>query len=234
MQLKKTARDDRFGDLPEEFEQTTAGLKVPEFESGTTPISRPMRTREADFESEVAPALTPAGGESVLDASSTFDGRYEAGQDLRVLGTVSGELVCRGMLTIERDAVARARIQARDAVIRGRLEGDIVCSGRLVVAATATVTGTLKAAALVVEEGASISGMVETSAAGIAPSVVSEAPAPRRAQAVSQDKEPAPAQPAPATDSPRAGNGNSRWTQKREVPSFALVSSEEHTSLERN
>ncbi|MCC6381123.1 MAG: polymer-forming cytoskeletal protein [Dehalococcoidia bacterium] len=233
MQLKKTARDDRFGDLPEEYEQTATGLKVPEFESGTTPMSRPMRTRDADFEGETVPAIMPAGGESVLDASSTFDGRYEAGQDLRVLGTVSGELVCRGMLTVERDAVARARIQARDAVLRGRLDGDIVCSGRLVIAATATVTGTLKASALIVEEGASISGMVETSAASIAPPAVAEPPA-RRSQAASQEKESAPAQPAAAGDAPRQGNGNSRWTQKREVPSFALVSSEEHTSLERN
>ncbi|HMO97257.1 MAG TPA: polymer-forming cytoskeletal protein, partial [Tepidiformaceae bacterium] len=99
---------------------------------------------------------------SLVDRHSSFDGRYETDHDLRVQGSISGEVVCRGLLTIEHEASARARIHARDAHIRGRLEGDIVCSGKLLLAATAVVTGTLKAPVLVVEEGASLSGSVDT------------------------------------------------------------------------
>src|SRR5205814_3332075 len=102
------------------------------------------------------------GEESVVDAHSSFDGRYETDKDLRVEGTISGEIICGGMFTVEREASARARIQTREAQIRGRLEGDIVCSGKLLLSSTAVVTGTMKAGALVVEEGATVSGSVDT------------------------------------------------------------------------
>ena len=77
-------------------------------------------------------------------------------------------MICRGTLTIEHEASARARINARDAHIKGRLEGDVVCSGRLLLSATATVTGTLKAPVLVVEEGATLSGSIDTTQKGLA------------------------------------------------------------------
>ena len=77
-------------------------------------------------------------------------------------GTISGEVICRGLFTVEREANARVRVQARDAHIQGRFEGDVVCTGRLLLSATAHVTGTMKAAVLVVEEGATVSGNVDT------------------------------------------------------------------------
>ena len=64
-------------------------------------------------------------------------------------------------MTIEKDAIARAKLQARDATIRGRIEGDIVCSGRLDLATTAVIHGTIKAGLLAVEEGATVQGSVE-------------------------------------------------------------------------
>ena len=100
----------------------------------------------------------------ITDAA--FDGRFDAGQDMLILCSLSGEIICKGLLTVERDAHAKAKVQSHDATIRGRLDGEIICSGRLIVASTAEVTGTVKAAALVVEEGASIRGTVETVAPG--------------------------------------------------------------------
>lgn len=242
MQLKKNPRDERFGDLPDEYEQADESRPVPEFEDSPAPVSRPRRDSDHDRD-DLALASAPHV-ESVLDASSSFDGRYEAGQDLRVLGSISGEIVCRGMLTVERDAVARAKIETRDAQLRGRLEGDIICTGRLIIASTATVSGTIKAAALVVEEGASISGTVETAPAATPAPIARIAPEPPPARhepepadtaapaAVAEKEAPAAAGETPA---PRTSNGSSRWTKAREVPSFALVSSDEQrNTVDRN
>ncbi|MCA9863832.1 MAG: polymer-forming cytoskeletal protein, partial [Thermomicrobiales bacterium] len=66
----------------------------------------------------------------MFDAASSFDGRYEAGDDLVVLGNATGELICRGRLTIEKEASVKAKIQAHEAHVLGRVEGDIICSGR--------------------------------------------------------------------------------------------------------
>jgi cytoskeletal protein CcmA (bactofilin family) len=161
-------------------------------------------------------ALLESRAQSVIDSNSSFDGRFEAGQDLVVLGSIVGEIACKGLLTIERDATAKARVEARDAIVRGKLDGDIVCSGRLVIASTAQVSGTVKAAALVVEEGASIRGSVEAAVSGIGESATTSRPSGRKAAAA------------------EAGDGNGgagRWTPRsREVPSFALVASEERNA----
>lgn len=167
--------------------------------------------------------------QSVIDAQTSFDGRFESGMDLVVLGSISGEVICRGLLTIERDATAKAKIEARDAHVRGRIEGDIVCSGRLVLAASANVNGTIKAAALVVEEGATIRGSVET--VTMAAGEIAASATPR----TTVQRKP-PVEGAPAAEEPAAGNGTAatRWTGRREVPTFALVSSDERTGRERN
>jgi cytoskeletal protein CcmA (bactofilin family) len=168
MQLKKPARDARYADprdrFTEEAEMTEESFEMPEQQP-----ARQQRARVPELESgapeQHAPRKTAsAAQESVVDAHSSFDGRYETQQDLRVQGSISGEVVCRGLLTIEHEATARARIQSRDAHIHGRLEGDIVCTGKLILAASSNVSGTIKAASLVVEDGATLSGNVEASA----------------------------------------------------------------------
>jgi cytoskeletal protein CcmA (bactofilin family) len=161
-------------------------------------------------------ALLENRAQSVIDSNSSFDGRFEAGQDLVVLGSIVGEIACKGLLTIERDATAKAKVESRDAIVRGKLDGDIVCSGRLVIASTAQVSGTVKAAALVVEEGASIRGTVEAAVSGMGESASSSRGAGRKT----------------ATGESSDGSaGTGRWSPRtREVPSFALVASEERNA----
>jgi cytoskeletal protein CcmA (bactofilin family) len=188
------------GDSGDERQRSAWRREVPPLEAGD----------------EASPTISSAvRSESVVDSHSTFDGHYETEQDLRIHGSVSGEIICRGQLTVERDSSAKAKVQARDAIIRGRLEGEVTCSGKLVLEATAIVTGTFRASTLVVQEGATVSGTVETAPGG---AVAAQAPQARREQPEPQEA----AEQAP----PRGGRG-------RDLPSFAIVSSEERTS-ERN
>lgn len=171
-------------------------------------------------------ARTGPRGQSVVDAHSTFDGKYETDQDLRVEGTVSGQIICRGELTVERDATANAKIEARDAVLRGRVDGEVFCSGRLTLASSAVVTGTLKAATLVVEEGATLRGSVETT---------QDAPVPlprvtrNGSNGANGKNEEDGGRDSGVSSLPSRSSG-----RNREVPSFALVSSDDRASLERN
>ena len=216
MQIKKSPRDghypeaaqyepngynseasDQFGDVPESFAVRAA-----------RGAGQPQNSESGERQ---APTTR---SESVIDQHSSFDGRFETEHDLRVEGTISGEVTCRGLFTVKKDATARVRVQTRDAHIQGRFEGDLVCSGKLLLAATAHVTGTLKAAVLVVEEGAAVSGTMETMQAGAA------ATRPSAASDVS-DKAP---QREPATVTRAA---------RRDLPSFAIVASDGATA-ERN
>jgi cytoskeletal protein CcmA (bactofilin family) len=174
------------------------------------PPAEPVETRtglSAGIRNERAP--------SVIDAASTFDGRYEAGDDLVILGTASGEIICRGKMTIEKEANIKAKIQAHEAHVLGRVEGDIICSGRLLLSSSATVTGTLKAAALIVEEGATIRGTVET--ASVASTEVLGAVSRTASRRQAADSEPG-----------IGGSGSSgRWNRAREAPNFAVVPNED-------
>ena len=234
MQLKKNPRESHYPDPRAEYQEEPSMDEATETNQASELQSVTRVPRRPEFEGgpAAAPGDRPA---SVVDAHSSFDGRYETDQDLRIEGRISGEVVCRGILTVERDATARAKIQSHDAEIRGRVEGDIVCTGRLLLTATAVVTGTMVAGALVVEEGATLSGKIETASAAAAGRPASEAPAPAAAAA------PTPAAPATvsrvtqmnperATDAPASASRNPR----REVPSFALVSSDDRNSLDRN
>ncbi len=224
MQLKKSPRDERYPESGR-YENESYGVEqsdsYAEFQPEATRPRAPRPTANGRSEGDDR-ATGEARSESLVDRHSSFDGRYETDHDLRVEGTISGEVVCRGLLTIEQEASARARIQARDAQIRGRLEGDIVCSGKLTLTATAVVTGTLKAPVLVVEEGASLSGSIDTTQKGGGDIVSRTAPK-------------ATSAPAPATDEstqPREAAAPARTT-RREVPSFALVSSEAGSTADR-
>ena len=233
MQLnKKNARDTQFTGQHEQFEEDYE-MEEPETTEGRAEGQTRTRVR-AEGEGEAVVRATR--NESVVDANSAFDGKYETSQDLRVQGSISGEVICRGLLTIEQEATARATIQASDANIRGRLEGDITCSGRLLLAATAVVSGTLKAGSLVIEEGASLSGTVETTAgtpmvaappttpaAPAAPRATEETAAPAHERAASASSSRGPSwsgerrSAAASTDAPATPRNG------RQAPSFAFV-----------
>jgi cytoskeletal protein CcmA (bactofilin family) len=123
---------------------------------------------------------------------------------------------------VEQDATARSKVEAHDAVIRGRLEGDIVCSGRLLLANTAVISGTMKAATLVVEEGANVAGNVETTVAPMARvTPVAGSRSGSTGSEGSQGSSRTEKESTPAASTTRTG---------RQTPSFAFVPSDEQRS----
>ena len=220
MQTRKTGREGRYSDSG--YDASYDETDPLNFAADLAPIGRPSRRSEFSSlgQSPVAQAAAASAQRpgSVIDANSEFEGRYQTEQDLRVEGKVGGEIVCGGFLTIEKDAIAKAKIQASDAEVRGRVEGEITCSGRLFVASSAVVVGTMSAAKLVVEEGATVSGKFE-----MAKTVARPAAAPRVAAVSSPEPE--------GGDDGAAGDvpGVPSRT-RREAPTFALVSSDDRES----
>lgn len=223
MQIKKSPRDAQFSE-DSRYESPSFGVEATDTLADTN-RTEPFNPRTVQRPPQAGapqggPGATeqPVRSESVIDRHSSFDGRFETEHDLRVEGTISGEVVCRGLFTVDREATARARVQARDAHIQGHLEGDVVCSGKLLLSSTANVTGTLKASLLVVEEGATVSGTVDTTQAG---SVSSRASASTPKAAAANGDEPR---------EPGTVTRNSR----RDLPSFAIVASDERAAGDRN
>ena len=100
-------------------------------------------------------------GESLLGRGVRVRGRVNGDGDLRVEGSVEGELVISGGLTIEEGASVKGDVGASSVVVAGVLAGDVDSRGPVVIRATAKVEGNLGAAEVSIEEGASFAGRLE-------------------------------------------------------------------------
>jgi len=109
----------------------------------------------------------PATSVSIIDPHSHFNGHYRTARDLRVEGSVEGEIECEGTLTVAPNAKLEAKVQARNVIIAGAASGEIVCREQFTLKPTGEMRGQVRAASLAVEEGAFFDGefqMAETPA----------------------------------------------------------------------
>lgn len=96
--------------------------------------------------------------ESILGESSQVRGRVVGDGDLRVLGTIDGEVSLHGALTIgDGGAVRGQQCEARDVSVYGELVADVTAEGAIVVHPGATVRGKLRAGSVRLHEGANVS-----------------------------------------------------------------------------
>lgn len=96
--------------------------------------------------------------ESLIDRHAHFDGVYSTTQDLRIEGKAEGEIRCEGTVTIAEEAYVAAEVHARDVVLAGSASGEIACSEHFTLKPTGEMNGSVRAASIVVEEGAVFEG----------------------------------------------------------------------------
>ena len=104
------------------------------------------------------PAFQPLEDQSLVDEHSTFNGKYHSSRNLVVEGTVEGEIVCDGRVTVAEQAMVQAKVTAQDLTVAGKIEGEISCRGLLEVLPTGQVQGTVNTSRLVIHDGAFCNG----------------------------------------------------------------------------
>ncbi len=110
---------------------------------------------------------------TLVDAQAQIEGKL-TGKDAAVHGRVRGEIALTGKLLIGEDGKVHASVSAETVEIAGLLEG-VGRAQSVPLRESARVKGRVEAQALVVREGAFLSGPV---ASGEAPAKPSPAPAP--------------------------------------------------------
>lgn len=96
--------------------------------------------------------------ESVIDRHSHFNGLYRTARDLRIEGSVEGEIECDGTVIVAQEARVAAKVRARNVIIAGSANGEITCQEQFTIQPTGEMRGQVQAASLVVEEGAFFEG----------------------------------------------------------------------------
>ena len=112
------------------------------------------------------PAVPESGHNILLGPRDRVIGQHYVEGDLRVQGTVDGEVVVTGEIEIDDTAKVKASVSGRDISIRGHVNGPVTARRRLVVASSGALIGDVRVARLIVKDGATLNGHISMSAPG--------------------------------------------------------------------
>ncbi|MBI2999565.1 MAG: polymer-forming cytoskeletal protein [Deltaproteobacteria bacterium] len=127
--------------------------------------------KKGPLEEAPEPAVEPPGAADLSPAESTgeelvahlYKGSRVTGQltfhgPARIEGTVEGEVLCHGVLTIGEGAEVRAKVSGDVIIIRGSVEGDVAAKKKVELESPARLFGNIETPRLVVAEGVLFDG----------------------------------------------------------------------------
>ncbi|WP_174582939.1 bactofilin family protein [Candidatus Methylacidithermus pantelleriae] len=100
---------------------------------------------------------------TVLNPGAEFKGVLGFRGELHLNGCLEGTIVSEeGTLTIGEEAMVKAEIRVRDVTIFGKLQGNVVAQNKVDLRGKAQMYGDVKAARLLIDEGAVFVGKAES------------------------------------------------------------------------
>ena len=129
-------------------------------------------------------------GKDILSSDVEIKGSIKFQKELLIDGKVEGEINSEGVLTIGENADIRGEIKTKSIIVFGKVHGNITVNERCELKSKCTLQGDLKAARLVIEEGATFVGKSEVTS-GM--SVTAAKPSSSRPEIVRNDESAKPA-----------------------------------------
>src|SRR5260221_7912281 len=122
--------------------------------ASTTPVPAPIPSK---------PQLMaePITGKNLLSADVEIKGSIKFQNELIIDGKVEGEITSAGVLTVGENAEIRGEIKTKSVTVLGKVHGNITVEERCELKGRAVLQGDLKAARLVIEDGATFVGKSE-------------------------------------------------------------------------
>jgi len=96
-----------------------------------------------------------------LVKGTVVDGNITSQSDIRIDGTVNGNIQCQAKLVVGPEGYVEGEITCQNAVIEGKLLGNIRAEERLKLGKTASLNGKITTGSLDIEPGASFNGACE-------------------------------------------------------------------------
>ena len=96
--------------------------------------------------------------ETIIGSDASFKGEISFEGSLRIDGKFDGKMNSKGRLSIGKGALVSGEMTVSTASIDGTLRGNVTATERVELAASAQVTGDVRAPRLVVAEGATLVG----------------------------------------------------------------------------
>src|SRR5437016_3908480 len=123
---------------------------------------QPRTSLTTDYQKHMA----EHSGKDILSSDVEIKGSIKFQKELLIDGKVEGEINSDGVLTIGENADIRGEIKTKSITVYGKVQGNITVGERCELKSRCTLQGDLKAARLVIEEGATFIGKSEVTTGG--------------------------------------------------------------------
>src|ERR671930_257916 len=107
------------------------------------------------------------GGKDILSSDVEIKGSIKFQKELLIDGKVEGEINSDGVLTVGENAEIRGEIKTKSITVYGKVQGNITVAERCELKSKCVLQGDLKAARLVIEEGATFIGKSEVTTGAV-------------------------------------------------------------------
>ena len=103
--------------------------------------------------------------QATIGRSLTIKGEISGGESLYIDGRIEGTInIPEHRVTVGRNGMVAADVNAREVVIMGKVQGNVICSDRLDIRSEGAVTGDVVTQRISVEDGAILKGSVQVQA----------------------------------------------------------------------
>lgn len=110
---------------------------------------------------DITPATQSGNSRNLLSSDVEIKGSIKFQADLTIDGKVEGEIASPGNLTVGENAEIKGEIKTKSVTVHGKVFGNITVDERCELKGRSVLQGDLKAARLVIEEGATFVGKSE-------------------------------------------------------------------------
>jgi cytoskeletal protein CcmA (bactofilin family) len=103
-------------------------------------------------------ALDDEDFDTILSRDIDFTGTLNFEKPFLIRGKLSGNIVSKGMLVVDEEAVVDANISASRVVIRGSVKGDVIATEKVELTITGKLIGNVTAPEILMETGCEFNG----------------------------------------------------------------------------
>src|SRR5437762_585024 len=145
--------------------QSPARPGEPERPTTSTPSAPTMTASEPA--SAPRPVTTTTADQATIGKSLVIKGEVTGSESLYIDGRVEGSINLSGnRVTVGRNGVVSANINAREIVVLGKVRGNLTASDRVDIRSDGSLTGDVVAARISIEDGAFFKGGIDIRKAG--------------------------------------------------------------------
>jgi len=168
---KPTTQPTATPNRPLEPERPATPSPITSASSEATPVPRPVAASAAD--------------QATIGKSLVIKGEVTGSESLYIDGRVEGSINLAGnRVTVGRNGVVSANINAREIVVLGKVRGNLTASDRVDIRSDGSLTGDVVAARISIEDGAFFKGGIDIRKGGQKPNGEEAKPATSATEAV--------------------------------------------------